>query len=251
MISSRMLPRQITSSLRAPAKLSSLHSVDCGLWVLLLRSSPFRISNLEPLFAKHPGGGTQSPRLLCRQSVKSFAAYHIPATPAFSCNCALFCAMGIRYSICFQYFTHSFCRHRGGTPSTLAKVKRLQSGHSRRQGDGVVMGNRLNGNHRIHSRSAGEGGAIHDIKVANLPSLALRISHRGVGRTADSGGAHNVKRKQREPPGLPAGRIHGLHEAAERASPPGFVGTPFGVRRKDQLRAGGCQDERRPDEAQS
>src|SRR5216683_5287514 len=59
MISSRMLPRQITSSLRAPAELSSLHSSDCSLLVLSFRSSPFRISNLEPLFAKHPGGGVR------------------------------------------------------------------------------------------------------------------------------------------------------------------------------------------------
>src|SRR5260370_32086447 len=59
MISSRMLLGQITSSLRAPAELSSLHSSDCSLLVLSFRSSPFRISNLEPLFAKHPGGGVR------------------------------------------------------------------------------------------------------------------------------------------------------------------------------------------------
>ncbi len=57
-----MLPRQITSSLRAPAKLSSLHSVNCGLFVLQFRSSPFRISNLAPLFAKHPGGVSPTSR---------------------------------------------------------------------------------------------------------------------------------------------------------------------------------------------
>src|SRR5229473_5293673 len=62
MISSRMLFGQITSSPRAPAELSSLHSSNCSLLVLSFRSSPFRISNLEPLFVKHPGGGTPNLR---------------------------------------------------------------------------------------------------------------------------------------------------------------------------------------------
>src|SRR5690349_19212488 len=61
-----MSTRRITSSLRAPTNLSSLHSVNWGLFVRRFRSSPFRISNLEPLFTKHPGGGTptSTPSLL-------------------------------------------------------------------------------------------------------------------------------------------------------------------------------------------
>src|SRR6266403_4365374 len=46
-----MLFGHITSSLRAPAELSSLPSSNCSLLVLSFRSAPFRISNLEPLFA--------------------------------------------------------------------------------------------------------------------------------------------------------------------------------------------------------
>src|SRR5216683_1986773 len=111
MISSRMLFGQITSSPRAPAELSSLHSSNCSLLVLSFRSSPFRISNLEPLFVKHPGGGT--PNLRARR--------YLPG------------AEGLR----------------------TAKL--------RGQDRGIVVGNRLNGNHRIHSRSTREGGAIHDI----------------------------------------------------------------------------------------
>ena len=71
MISSRMLLGQTTSSLRAPAKLSSLHSSNCSLFVLSFRSSPFRISNLEPLFAKHPGGGTPNLCALAWQNLLS------------------------------------------------------------------------------------------------------------------------------------------------------------------------------------
>src|SRR5260370_3215061 len=111
MISSRMLFGQIISSLRAPAELSSLHSSDCSLLVLSFRSSPFRISNLEPLFAKHPGGGTpQPPR-----------------------------------------------------PWLPTAAEGLRTGKLRGQDTGIVVGNRLNGNHGIHSRSTREGDAMHAI----------------------------------------------------------------------------------------
>ena len=50
-------------------------------------------------------------------SSKSFASYHIPATPAVSCNYALFCATALRYPSYSQGFPHSFYRHEGGTPA--------------------------------------------------------------------------------------------------------------------------------------
>src|SRR5258708_30767152 len=50
------------------------------------------------------------------RDANSFASYHIPATPAVSCNYALFCATARRYPSYSQQLPHSFCRHRGGTP---------------------------------------------------------------------------------------------------------------------------------------
>ena len=55
-----MLLGQITSSLRAPAKLSSFHSSNCSLLVGSFRSAPFRISNLEPLLQNTRVGGTSN-----------------------------------------------------------------------------------------------------------------------------------------------------------------------------------------------
>src|SRR5260221_605371 len=50
------------------------------------------------------------------RDANSFASYHIPATPAVSCNYALFCATARRYPSYSQQLPHSFCRHGGGTP---------------------------------------------------------------------------------------------------------------------------------------
>jgi hypothetical protein len=52
-----MVARRITSLRSLPARLSSLHSGNCSLLALFFGSSPFRISNLQSLFAKHPGWG--------------------------------------------------------------------------------------------------------------------------------------------------------------------------------------------------
>jgi len=51
---------QTTSSPRAPAKPSSLHSCICSLLVASFRSAPFRISNLEPLLQNTRVGGTSN-----------------------------------------------------------------------------------------------------------------------------------------------------------------------------------------------
>jgi hypothetical protein len=177
-----MLPLQITSSLRALTKLSSLHSVRWGLFVRRFRSSPFRISNFEPLFAKHPGGGTPT------------------STPSLSAVCQVLCCsshtrnpcifMHLRTLLCngnplfplFSMLSALFLSSWGVVPpSTSARVERLQPRHSRRQDYGVVMGNCLNGDHRIHSRGAWKGRSVHDIQVANLPRLALGISCGGLG----------------------------------------------------------------------
>src|SRR6266849_9100742 len=109
----------------------------------------------------------------------------------------------------------------------------------------------LDGNHGIYSGSVREGGAVHDIEVAYLPRLSLRVSRGSLGRAAHTRAAHDMERKEREPPSIPAGGIHGLREASERAAPPGFIRAPLRVRRKDQLRARGFQDARRANEAVS
>jgi hypothetical protein len=51
--------------------------------------------------------------------VNSFASYHIPATPAVSCDYALFCATTRRDPSYFQWLSHSFYRH-GGAPSATS-----------------------------------------------------------------------------------------------------------------------------------
>ncbi len=52
-------------------------------------------------------------------SSNSFASYHIPPTPAVSCNYALFCATTLRYPPYSQGFPHSFYRHGGWYPCGL------------------------------------------------------------------------------------------------------------------------------------
>ncbi len=69
----------------------------------------------------------RSQRSLCcafsrLRALNLFTSYHIPATPAVSCNYALFCPTALRYPSYFQWFPHSFYHH-GGVPLR----------HSRRQ----------------------------------------------------------------------------------------------------------------------
>ncbi len=68
------------------------------------------------------GVDEDSPRRRCLYGTplhtNSFASYHIPATPAVSCSCALFRATARSYPSYFQQLPHSFYRHGGGTPVT-------------------------------------------------------------------------------------------------------------------------------------
>src|SRR6266849_1180710 len=57
MITSRMLPRQLTLPPHPPAKLSPSPSCSCSLFSLFFALPSFRINHLQPLFAKHPGWG--------------------------------------------------------------------------------------------------------------------------------------------------------------------------------------------------
>src|SRR5713226_5727422 len=123
MIISVMLARQTTSLRILPARLSSLHSVNWSLLALFFGSSPFRISSLQPLFAKHPGWGTPNLAALafgnlpsslllitymqapCFHAIThSFARRESSILPVFSSFCTLAIATGV------------------GTPSTSAEA---------------------------------------------------------------------------------------------------------------------------------
>src|SRR5882762_1698753 len=103
MISSRMLLGQATSSPRAPAELSSLHSGNCSLFVLSFRLAPFRISNLEPLFAKHPGGGYPNLHALAVGSLpSSLLLITYPQAPHFHAVAHSFAQRRVDYSRVFS-----------------------------------------------------------------------------------------------------------------------------------------------------
>ena len=121
----------ITSKLNPALPLPMLHqpprfqmpprSVLTHPFVFISLQTPF---SATPLFS-HP---SKSPRSVpsrrsyiptfqtLRAAVKPFAAYHIPATPAVSCNYTLFRATAGPYPACSQQLPHSFYRHGGGTP---------------------------------------------------------------------------------------------------------------------------------------
>src|SRR4029077_575446 len=84
MIISAMLARRITSLRSLPARLSPLHSGDCSLLALFFGSSPFRINNLQPLFANHPGWGTPAPALPPAPVCQVLCCLSHTCKPAFS-----------------------------------------------------------------------------------------------------------------------------------------------------------------------
>ena len=108
MIISVMLARQTTSLRILPASLSSLHSVNWSLLPLFFRSSPFRISNLQPLFAKHPGWGTPN--------LSALAFGNLPSP-----------LLLITYQQAqhFHAITHSFARWMSSIPSVFNSFRTL------------------------------------------------------------------------------------------------------------------------------
>ncbi len=60
----------------------------CSLFALFLRPPSFLFSNLEPLFAKHPGGGTSTPPL--RAWFPRHMSHVPPLSPVPSVDCAYF-----------------------------------------------------------------------------------------------------------------------------------------------------------------
>jgi len=105
---------------RTAQGLSAAPSIACALLnslVALFATPVLYFQWLAASFRKTPGGGypasvqsSGSP-----QRANPFASYHIPATPAFSCDYALFCATAARQTLSPQELTHSFHRN-GGVP---------------------------------------------------------------------------------------------------------------------------------------
>jgi hypothetical protein len=114
MTTSDVLARQITLLDSLPTTLTPLLRYSYKLFVVPKKAISFRIKQIQTLLTKHPVGYPQPSPLHACQSAKFFAAYHIHATPVFSCYYALFRTTGILYPPCFQLFLHSFYRHGGG-----------------------------------------------------------------------------------------------------------------------------------------
>ena len=110
----QLLPSRTAKGLSASA------SIACALLnslVALFATPVLYFQWLAASFRKTPGFGypasvqsSGSP-----QRANPFASYHIPATLAFSCDYALFCATAARQTLSPQEFTHSFHRN-GGVP---------------------------------------------------------------------------------------------------------------------------------------
>ena len=89
-------------------------------------SASLRLTTHNPLptyvYSEHRGVLRPQRSLCCPfsrlQTLNSFASYHIPATPAVSCDYALFCATARRYPLPFQELAHSFYHHRGVPSAT-------------------------------------------------------------------------------------------------------------------------------------
>src|ERR1700719_1475058 len=100
MITSGMLPRQLTPPVHHPARLTPLPSYSCSLLALFFLRPSFRINHLQPLFAKHPGGGDIRIDPVC------FAP-------------AIVCATQRLYPHWSQPVAHTFRRHGGVCPLPL------------------------------------------------------------------------------------------------------------------------------------
>jgi hypothetical protein len=75
-----MLPRQLTLPPHTPAKLTPSPSHSCSLFARFPALPSFRINHLQPLFAKHPGGGYLSADLCCTEAQKCPSASPLFAT---------------------------------------------------------------------------------------------------------------------------------------------------------------------------
>ena len=131
-ITSRMLPRQLTLPLHPPAKLNPSPSHSCKLLCAPKKVNSRQISNFQPLFAKHPGWGYPSEDVRCTEaqkcpsvsplfatlthsvSRKSFACHSYANTrdggvtpPPISCSVL---ATPILFARCFHSDTNPFSR---------------------------------------------------------------------------------------------------------------------------------------------
>jgi hypothetical protein len=105
-----MLPRQLTLPRHLPVELTSSLPYSCSLLCAPKKVNSHQISNFQPLFAKHPGGGVhpRHPILLAPRHRIRHAA---PLSPRPSTSCAYFPSpQGCTPPAvsCFEYFPPSF-----------------------------------------------------------------------------------------------------------------------------------------------
>ena len=117
---------------RTSQVLSAGASIACALLnslASLFAAAVLYFQSFAHSFAKYPGYGVSRTvlRLGSPQRAKSFASYHIPATLAFSCAYALFCATAARQTLSPQALTHSFHHHGGGTPTPTVTTKKIET----------------------------------------------------------------------------------------------------------------------------
>src|SRR5713101_275267 len=89
MITSHMLPRQLTPPPHPPAKLTPSLSCSYSLLCAPKKVNSHQIDNFQPLFAKHPGVGS-TPPLPRRASLLRHMHHVAPLSPLPSLHCASF-----------------------------------------------------------------------------------------------------------------------------------------------------------------
>ena len=120
MITSRMLPRQLTLPPHPPAKLTPSLSYSCGLLCAPPKVNSHQISNFQPLFAKHPGWGYPSEDVRCTEAQKCpsvsplFATLtHSVSRKSFACHSYANTRDGVSRLLQFpaQCWQLQFCSH--------------------------------------------------------------------------------------------------------------------------------------------
>src|SRR6266849_11067811 len=104
MITSHMLPRQLTPPPHPPAKLTPSLSCSYSLLCAPKKINSHQIDNFQPLFAKHPGVGS-TPPLPRRASLLRHMHHVAPLSPLPSLDCAYFLSprgCGVRQLFCLK-----------------------------------------------------------------------------------------------------------------------------------------------------
>src|SRR5229473_1875197 len=133
MITSRMLPRQLTLPPHPPTKLTPSLPYSCSVLCTPKNVNSHQISNFQPLSAKHPGWGYPSEDVRCTEAQKCrsvsplFATLtHSVSRKSFACHSyantrdgvvtpppisASVLATPILFALCFHILTNCFSRN--------------------------------------------------------------------------------------------------------------------------------------------